>query len=137
MDACWHHHDYTSISTGIISQYVANVILQPQKREEVLERGRKLLRANVPVVQRWIDAHGGNFHMIPPRAGAWPLSATSWILIPASWLTRLREERSVLVVAGDWFGMDRYLRLGIGGETDELVAGLELVDEFLDEQKIS
>jgi aspartate/methionine/tyrosine aminotransferase len=46
-------------------------------------------------------------------------------------VTRLRKEKSVLIVAGDWFGMDNYLRLGIGGKTEELVAGLELIDEFL------
>jgi aspartate/methionine/tyrosine aminotransferase len=91
IDACWHHHDYTSISTGIISQYVANVILQPQKRQEVLERGRRLLRTNVPVVQRWIDAHGGNFHMIPPRAEGMAFVRYKLDINSSELVTRLRE----------------------------------------------
>lgn len=132
VDAAWHHHDYTSISTGIISQYVANVILQPQKRRQVLERGRQLLRANVPVVQRWVDAHGGNFHMVPPRAGGMAFVRYNLAINSSELVTRLRREKSVLVVAGDWFGMDHFLRLGIGGETEQLVEGLELIDEFLD-----
>lgn len=135
IDRCWHHHDYTSISTGIISQYVANVILQPQKRQEVLERGRRLLRDNVPVVQDWVDAHGGNFHLVPPRAGGMAFVRYNLDINSSELVTRLREEKSVLVVAGDWFGMDHYLRLGIGGETEHLVAGLELINEFLREQR--
>ena len=50
---------------------------------------------------------------------------------------RLRLEKDVLVVAGDWFGMDHYLRLGIGGETGELVEGLALLDNFLRELEAS
>tara|TARA_R110001599_G_scaffold353465_1_gene593123 strand:- start:36554 stop:37672 length:1119 start_codon:yes stop_codon:yes gene_type:complete len=133
IDAAWHHHDYTSISTGIISQYVANIILQPFKRLEVLERGRHLLRTNVPVVQNWIDRHGGNFSMVAPRAGGMAFVRYSLDINSSELVTRLRQEKSVLVVAGDWFGMDHYLRLGIGGETRILVDGLELIDEFLHE----
>jgi aspartate/methionine/tyrosine aminotransferase len=48
-------------------------------------------------------------------------------------VTRLRKEKSVFVVAGDWFGMGRYLRVGIGGETRQLIEGLQLVGEFVDQ----
>ena len=45
-------------------------------------------------------------------------------------VTRLRNKQSVFVVAGDWFGIDYFLRFGIGGETQQLVEGMALVDEF-------
>ncbi|MCP5165476.1 MAG: aminotransferase class I/II-fold pyridoxal phosphate-dependent enzyme [Pseudomonadales bacterium] len=131
IEGAWHHHDYTSISTGIISQYAANIILQPAKRREVLDRGRALLRTNVPVVEQWAAAHGDRFHMIAPRAGGMAFMRYNFDINSSELVTRLREDKSVLLVAGDWFGMDRYLRLGIGGNTDELVEGLELVNEFL------
>ncbi|MCZ6830863.1 MAG: aminotransferase class I/II-fold pyridoxal phosphate-dependent enzyme [Gammaproteobacteria bacterium] len=133
IDAAWHHHDYTSISTGIISQYVANVILQPEKRLQVLNRGRDLLQVNVPIVQEWVQAHAENFRLIPPRAGGMAFVGYNLDINSSELVTRLREEKSVLIVAGDWFGMDNFLRLGIGGQTGELVAGLELMDEFLTE----
>jgi aspartate/methionine/tyrosine aminotransferase len=133
IDGAWHHHDYTSISTGIISQYVANVILQPEKRLQVLNRGRDLLRVNVPIVQNWVQEHAENFRMTPPRAGGMAFVGYNLDINSSELVTRLREEKSVLIVAGDWFGMDNYLRLGIGGETAELVAGLDLVDEFVSE----
>jgi len=133
IDGAWHHHDYTSISTGIISQYVANVIMQPDKRQEILNRGRELLRTNVPIVRDWVAAHAENFRLIPPRAGGMAFIGYNLDINSSELVTRLREEKSVLIVAGDWFGMDHYLRLGIGGQTGELVEGLELIDEFLDE----
>ncbi|MFT7289357.1 MAG: aspartate/methionine/tyrosine aminotransferase [Halieaceae bacterium] len=135
IDDCWHHHDYTSISTGIISQYVANIILQPQKRREVLQRGKDLLGRNLGEVQRWVAAHGDNFHFVPPRSGGMAFIRYNYDINSTELVRRLREERSVFVVAGDWFGMDRYLRLGIGGETAELIEGLEQVDEFLNTLK--
>jgi aspartate/methionine/tyrosine aminotransferase len=137
IEGAWHHHDYTSISTGIISQYVANVIMQPQKRAQVLERGRKLLRTNVPIVENWVANHGDNFRLVPPRAGGMAFIGYNLKLNSSELVTRLREEKSVLIVAGDWFGMDHYLRLGIGGETAELVEGLEVIDEFLNELRMA
>ncbi len=73
--------------------------------------------------------------MIPPRAGGMAFIRYHLDINSSELVTRLRQEKSVLVVAGDWFGMDHYLRLGIGGETEDLVAGLELIDEFLQEQR--
>ena len=86
-------------------------------------------------LQAWVDAHGDNFQMIPPRAGGMAFIRYHLDINSSELVTRLRQEKSVLVVAGDWFGMDHYLRLGIGGETEDLVAGLELIDEFLQEQR--
>ena len=40
-------------------------------------------------------------------------------------VTRLRVEKSVLIVPGDHFGMDGYLRLGFGDEPAHLRAGLD------------
>jgi aspartate/methionine/tyrosine aminotransferase len=44
-------------------------------------------------------------------------------------ITRLRVERSVLVVPGDHFGMDHYLRLGFGDDPEHLRAGLDRLAE--------
>jgi aspartate/methionine/tyrosine aminotransferase len=43
----------------------------------------------------------------------------------------LRHEESVFVVAGDCFGMDGYLRFGIGSERPVLEEGLRRVERGL------
>lgn len=45
--------------------------------------------------------------------------------------TRLREDKSVLIVAGDCFGLDGYLRIGSGAEPGYLRSGLQCIGEFL------
>ena len=52
------------------------------------------------------------------RATTLPMNSTALV-------TRLRDEESVLVVPGDHFGMDGYLRLGAGEHADYVLAGLE------------
>ena len=44
---------------------------------------------------------------------------------------RLRREKSVLIVPGDHFSMDGYMRIGTGLPTDYLLEGLGRVDELL------
>ena len=47
--------------------------------------------------------------------------------------TKLRDEKSLLIIAGDCFGMDGYLRIGIGSEKEYLIEGLKLFQEGLEE----
>jgi len=47
--------------------------------------------------------------------------------------TRLREEKSLLVLPGDVYGMDHYLRLGIGEQGSYLLRGLKQLQEGLEE----
>jgi aspartate/methionine/tyrosine aminotransferase len=42
---------------------------------------------------------------------------------------RIRDEQSVLLVAGDWYGMDKYLRFGYGAKREHLIKALELSDK--------
>ena len=41
---------------------------------------------------------------------------------------RDRDEVSVMLVAGDWYGMDRYLRFGYGAKQDDLIIALDRID---------
>jgi aspartate/methionine/tyrosine aminotransferase len=44
---------------------------------------------------------------------------------------RLRDEKSVLIVPGDHFGLDRHLRIGYGGDAADLREGLGRLDDLL------
>jgi hypothetical protein len=70
--------------------------------------------------------------MVPPRAGAIAYLRYAWPLNSLELVLRLRDEKSVLVVPGDHFGMDGYLRIGFGSEPGELHAGLASIDSLLD-----
>jgi len=46
---------------------------------------------------------------------------------------RLLREKSVYIVPGDHFGMDRYLRISYGLPEDYLTAGLDRIHELIAE----
>ena len=48
-------------------------------------------------------------------------------------VTRLREQKSVLIVPGDHFGMDGYLRIGFGSELASLLEGLRRLHDLLEQ----
>ena len=62
--------------------------------------------------------------MVPPRAGAIAYLRYGWPMNSTELVTRLRDEQGVLIVPGDHFGMDGFLRIGFGNEPDDLRAGL-------------
>lgn len=126
----WRRNDYTTITTSPLCEEVARIILEPERRERILERNRKLLRRNLAALEGWIDDQGGRFSLIPPKAGG--MTFLSYDLEHdgrqvnstrlAEWL---RVHESLLVVAGDVYGLDGHLRLGIGEELETFRAGLE------------
>ena len=126
----WAVHDYTTIAPGAINDLLARIALEPERRATLLARTRGIIRANYPLVRRWLERQGGLTH-IAPDAGAIVFVRHEDVR-PSSRLTdRLREERSVLLVPGDFFGMDGYLRIGFGSDPVYLESALTIVGEFL------
>ena len=83
------------------------------------------------MVQSWLDAHGEMFDYIPPEAGAIVYVRYHHGINSTELVTRLRIEKSVLIVPGDHFHMDGYLRIGFGSETAYLRDGLDRLHELL------
>ena len=133
LDGLKRYHDYLTLTPAMLSDKLAMVALEPKRREKILDRTRSILQKNYPIVKEWLDAHGTMFSHVPPTAGAicyvkYALDINSWELAE-----RLRTEKSVLIVPGDHFGMDGYMRIGTGPPKDYLHAGLDRVDELLKE----
>jgi aspartate/methionine/tyrosine aminotransferase len=52
----------------------------------------------------------------------------------AALVEQLREEKSVFPVPGVAFGLEHYIRIGIGSPAEHLEQGLGRIREFLDER---
>jgi hypothetical protein len=127
----WSYHDYTTIAPGALSDRLACVALVAEKRAQLFDRTRTILRANLPLLEDWLRAHEPSFTWIPPEAGAILYARYRYPINSTELVTRLRDEKSVLVVPGDHFGMDGYLRLGFGERPDYLRQGLDRVHDLL------
>jgi aspartate/methionine/tyrosine aminotransferase len=80
-----------------------------------------------------MDAQEGRFRYRPPDAGAICYTHYDAPINSTEFAEKLRAEKSVLVVPGDHFGMDHYLRLGFGNPEDELLDGLSRIRAAFDE----
>lgn len=126
----WGVHDYTTIAPGAVNDRLARIALEPSRREKLVARTRMIIRANYPIVKRWIDKQEGLSH-VPPEAGAIVLVRHTHPFRSSELTERLRAERGVLVVPGDHFDMDGHLRIGFGTDPRHLESALTLVGEFL------
>ena len=125
------HHDYLTLTPAMLSDKLAQLALEPKKREWILARTRGILQKNYPAVKDWIESHGEMFSHVPPAAGAICYIRYRHKINSTKLAYRLRTEKSVLLVPGDHFGMDGYIRIGTGPPTDYLLKGLDRVDELL------
>lgn len=128
----WARKDYTTIAPAALSDRLAAAVMEPSARERVLERTRAIVRENLAILAGWLDRRTDLFSYRPPDAGA-----ICWVRyhadVGSSELARgLLEEESVLVVPGDQFGMDGFLRIGFGIPAEELREALDRMARHLD-----
>jgi aspartate/methionine/tyrosine aminotransferase len=131
-EGVWSRKDYTSISPGALSDFLGKKALEPARRAKILERTRGILRRNYAVLEEWVKKRGDAFRLVPPRAGAIAYLRYLWKVNSLELVLRLRDEQSVLIVPGDHFGMDGFLRIGFGNEPEDLAGGLAKIDALLD-----
>jgi hypothetical protein len=129
IDELWARKDYTTIFPGVLSDLLARRALA--MRDRILERTRGILRANYPTLGGWLAERKDRFRLVPPRAGAITYVRYSMPMNSTELVTRLKDEESVLLVPGDQFGMDGYLRIGFGNEPADLRQALARIDAFL------
>jgi aspartate/methionine/tyrosine aminotransferase len=131
VDAVWGIHDYTTIAPGAVSDLLARIALSPDGRARLLARTRGIVRTNYQLLRSWLDKRT-QFSHVPPEAGAIAFVKYAHPIRSTALVERLRTERGVLVVPGDHFGMDGYLRVGFGSHPEHLVGALERIAEVMD-----
>jgi aspartate/methionine/tyrosine aminotransferase len=128
--ALWAYHDYTTLTPTYLSDRLAQIAVEPRRREEIFARTRSILERNYRIMRDWIEDHGALFSHVPPTAGAFCYLRYSLPVNSSDLAWRLLKEKSTLVVPGDHFGMDGYMRLGLGNSQGDLPKALGRVDEL-------
>lgn len=112
----WARHDYTTIGPAGASDHLAALALEPRVREQLLERTRRILRSNYPVLDAWLKRFGDTFSWHPPQAGAICLARYRPEISALDLVEKVRADHSVLLVPGDHFGLPGHIRFGFGEE---------------------
>jgi aspartate/methionine/tyrosine aminotransferase len=133
LDEIWARHEYVAISSAMLSNQLAALALSPEVRPRLIQRARKYVRSGFSVLTDWLAQHGETFRLVPPQAGAIAFPRYRLGIGSSELAERLRSEKSVLVVPGDHFGMERFLRINIGLPERRLLAALERVRGLITE----
>jgi len=120
-----------TISPGELTDTIARIALDPQVRPKILARTRSYLHAGLSVLEPWLQS-SGVFTYTRPKAGAICYARYSLPINSSELAERLRADHSVLIVPGDHFAMDGYVRIGFGLRTEELQRALDGFSQCLD-----
>jgi aspartate/methionine/tyrosine aminotransferase len=126
------YHDYTTLTPTLVSDRLAAIAIQPDRREALLARTRAIIRANLPRVEVWIRSHDDILDCIAPQAGAIALVKYELPIASTALFDRLRTRHSVLITPGSHFGIGRYIRIGYGYDIDRTLLALARVGEAID-----
>jgi len=131
--ALWGRTDYSTICPASLSDALACVALDPTTRARIRERTHGIVRKNLPLLEEWMQAQEGRFRYRPPDAGAICFAHYDAPVNSSEFAEKLRVEKDVLVVPGDHFGTDEFVRIGFGNPAGELLEALERVREAFDD----
>jgi aspartate/methionine/tyrosine aminotransferase len=106
------------------------VALAPGRRERLLARTRGIVRANYPLIRRWIGEQDGLSHAAPD-AGAIVFVKYAHPVGSVELAERLRTDAGVLVLPGTFFDLDGYLRIGFGADPAYLSSALDRIGDVL------
>jgi aspartate/methionine/tyrosine aminotransferase len=135
-EALWARSDYTTISPGELTDRLAAIALDSAVRRRLLQRTRGIIRTGLDTLTSWFDSTGG-FHWRDPDAGAICLARYDADIPSEELAERLRVEQSVLILPGSHFGLDRYVRFGLGMPTAQFRTALDRVAETLREVAVT
>ncbi len=125
VEGLWAHKDYTTISMGTMSDRLAAAALHEDVRPRIKERTRAILNTNWKVIEAWLQDRADTFKWIPPKAGAIVYARYDLPIESMALAERLRTEADCLIVPGEHFDMEPYVRMGFGPELSKLEIALE------------
>jgi aspartate/methionine/tyrosine aminotransferase len=131
LDDMWARHEYTTLTTTTLSNILTNIVLSPAVRPRILERTRRYIRTGYPILEEWMANHGNTFKLFPPQAAAIAFARYNLDINSTRLIERLREEKSVLIVPGDHFGLDGHVRISYGVQADHLTEGLDRIHDLI------
>jgi aspartate/methionine/tyrosine aminotransferase len=124
----WHINDLYGVNAAHPAELMSVIALD--NLERVATRAKKLLEANRPVLDSFLRSRD-DIEYVRPEFGtvAFPKLRHGTV----EQLDRLlREEYETSVVPGSYFGMAEHFRVGIGGDPEMTLAGLERLGWALD-----
>ncbi len=127
----WARHEYTTIDTTMLANKLGALALSPDVRPRIIQRVRDYVRRGFPVLDTWLKSHRKTFSLVPPQAAAVAFVRYHFDMNSTELVERLIHEKSVLIVPGDHFGLDHFVRISFGLPHNYLRPALDRIHDLI------
>jgi len=132
IEKCQLHRDYTTISNGMIDDFLAVTALE--NKDKILSRNFNIVKKQLQILDKWVEAEE-LVEYVKPSGGTTAFIHYKLDIPSEEFSKRLYSEKGVLTVPGAAFGREYFLRIGFAGNEAELSKGLTLLKEFIAENR--
>lgn len=122
------HRDYSTISIGMINDFLAAIALE--SADTLLERSRSITRTNLSILRDWVAAEP-LVSWVEPAAGTTALLHLDTALTSREFCTQLLSTTGVLFMPGSALECEGAVRIGYANNEQILRDGLAQVSVFL------
>jgi len=129
VEALWRRHEYAVIAAAGPSMQLAELALEPHKRQALIDRQKRLSRQGHALLQAWLSEQQGRFSLNPPAATSIAFVRSHLPLDSVALAHHIRTQVSVLVAPGAYLGAENHLRITVGYETGKVTAALSRIGE--------
>ena len=133
IDQVWARHEYNTLSATMLSNKLAALALSEEVLPIIRQRARDYVRRGFPILKEWMAEQKGNLRCVPPDAAAIAFIKYDLDINSTDLVMKLIKKQSVMVVPGDHFGLDGFLRVSFGLPEDYLHGGLARISKVLSE----
>ncbi|SPN74365.1 aminotransferase [Brochothrix thermosphacta] len=123
-----NHRDYSTISCGMIDDYLATLALK--HKDKILNRNLTIVRKNSQYLADWV-AKEPHITYIQPQSGPIALLHYDMSIKSTELCRRLQNETGVFLVPGSVMGCEGGLRIGYANDLSVLKEGLSRFSRFL------
>lgn len=123
--------DYTMISAGPLTDYLACVILE--HKEAILDRSRRIVNENKAVLKEYLKEEK-RFSCVIPEDGSVAFMRYSFPMDSISFCETLLKETGIFFVPGSCFLCDQHVRFGFTNDPQITREGLKRLSLWLDEK---
>ena len=128
-------HEYTTISSTMLGNELANIALDPAVRPKLTQRARELINFGFDTLTDMLAIHDDTYSVVPPEASAMCIVRYDLPVDSLEFVNRLVHEKSTLVVPGNCFGLDRHFRCSSALPEAYLREGLANINALVAEIK--
>ncbi|MGI8486796.1 MAG: aminotransferase class I/II-fold pyridoxal phosphate-dependent enzyme [Thermomicrobiales bacterium] len=118
----WGMRDYTSLSPAKLSDIIAQTVIA--ERDSILPRNGAIIAENMAFARQWFTEHADLATWTEPRAGLLAMMKYNLPIDSTTLANGLAKDVRVMLAPGASFGLEGYLRVGVGQRPDLFAEGL-------------